>query len=170
LKSSPAAPEEGNVQPGTNTRIDEESDDEESAIGLHPFSAAAIFGGPDEEVGNTVQPKDKDTTPVILIPVVVKEAGILGIRLSSTCPFACVEEILPTANAACRTLEPGDVLAPYQPTSTKERPTPYTLDEFTSLVASNDRPLRFVAVRSSSDSAGTLDVVHTDMISDEITM
>ena len=149
-KMSSAAPEEGNVQPATKPsniiRIYDESDDEESAFG-------------------------KDNTPVILIPVFVEEAGLLGIRLSSTCPFACVEEILPTANSACHNLRPGDELAPYHPASTNKRPTPYTLDEFTSLVALNERPLRFVAVRSSIDSAAdTLNVVHMDMISDDITM
>ena len=111
-----------------------------------------------------VQPKD--TTPIILIPIVVEEPGLLGIHVGSVGnaqKHAYVEDILPTANSACKKLQPGDILAPYQPKSTTERPTPYTLAEFARLVASNQRPLRFVAIRSTSSSAGTPEVVYMDI-------
>ena len=58
---------------------------------------------------------------------------------------------------------PADVLAPYQPKSTTERPAPYTLAEFAHLVASNQRPLRFVAIRSTISSVGTPEVVYMDI-------
>ena len=164
-RSKMSSAPEGNVQPSNSILIDEET-----ACGLNLCSAPSIFGGPGEEVGKPVQPKESDSAPVILIPVVVEDAGLLGIRLSSTCPFACVEKILPAANVACRKLQPGDVLAPYQPASAADRTTPYTQNEFMSLVASNKRPLRFAAVRSAGSSAVTTVVVDTDTISDEITM
>ena len=88
---------------------------------------------------------------ITLIPFIVEEPGLLGIQIKGVTAnnFAYVAGVPPTCNASCMDLRPGDVLAPYQQEYT-ERPKPYTLAEFTYLLVSNKRPLRFAAIRSSN--------------------
>ena len=141
---------------------DTDTDDEDGDVLDMLDAAAAAVIDVAIDVCN-VQPKD--TTPVILIPIVVEEPELMGIHVGSVGnaqKHAYVEDILPTANSACKKLQPGDILAPYQPKSATERPAPYTLAEFTRLVASNQRPLRFVAIRSTSSSAVPPEVVYMD--------
>jgi len=100
----------------------------------------------EEEIITTDKPK----ASITLIPFVIDQPGLLGIQVNGVTSnnFAYVAGIPSTSNAASKKLQPGDVLAPYQPGSIK-RPTPYTLAEFTCHVISSERPLRFVAIRSS---------------------
>jgi hypothetical protein len=143
------------------------TDDEDLDV-LDAAAAAAAAAAALDIAIDVCNVQPKDTTPIIIIPIVVEEPGLLGIHVGGVHvgiakKHAYVEDILPTANAACKALQPGDILAPYQPKSTTERPTPYTLAEFAHFVASNQRPLRFVAIRStSSSSEGTPEVVYMD--------
>lgn len=102
----------------------------------------------------TNRPKASTIGSITIIPFVVEDPGLLGIQIKgvTTNNIAYVADVPSTCNPSCKALRPGDVLAPYmyQRNFTTERPKPYTLAEFTYRLVSNKRPLRFVAIRSSS--------------------
>lgn len=104
----------------------------------------------DDEAATTHKPEASTIGSITLIPFVIEKPGLLGIQIKGVTAnnFAYVVDV-PHACTSCKELRPGDVLAPYQQGYT-ERPKPYTLAEFTYLLVSNKRPLRFVAIRSSN--------------------
>lgn len=105
----------------------------------------------DDRMVATNKPEASTIGNVTLIPFVVEEPGLLGIQIRgvTTNNIAYVVDVPSTCNTSCKELRPGDVLARYHQGYT-ERPKPYTLAEFTYLLVSNKRPLRFVAIRSSN--------------------
>lgn len=116
-----------------------------------PLHAKNRFKVNDKAV-TTIKPEASTAIgSITLIPFIVEEPGLLGIQIKGVAAnnFAYVADVPPTCNTSCMDLRPGDVLAPYQQECT-ERPKPYTLAEFTYLLVSNKRPLRFVAIRSSN--------------------
>ena len=105
----------------------------------------------DDKMVTTNKPEASTIGSITLIPFVVEEPGLLGIQIRGITAnnFAYVADVPSTCNTSCKELRKGDVLAPYYQGYT-ERPKPYTLAEFTYLLLSNKRPLRFVAIRSSN--------------------